>query len=75
MPQKGLDCCKCLRTTAMDSITELFLPDTLPPWSKLVVLGFLALHVLAFSAYAVCLCRECSRPKEQYSKVKLAKDT
>ena len=51
-----------------------FLPTSLPPWARLVVLGFLALHVVAFPAYAVCLCRECSRPKEVYAKVRLAKD-
>ena len=58
----------------MDSFSELFLPTTLPPWARLLVLGFLLLHIAGFSAYAVCLCRECSRPKQEYAKVRLEKD-
>ena len=74
MTLRGAAAAGAANLESMDSITELFLPDSLPPWSKYVVLAFLALHVVGFSVYAVCLCRECARPKEQYAKVKLQKE-
>ena len=58
----------------MDTLTELFLPTSLPPWARYLVVGFVCLHVLGFAIYGVYLCRECAQPRESYPRVKLAKE-
>jgi hypothetical protein len=57
----------------MDSITELFLPTSLPSWLRIFVVVMFVLQAVGVLVYAVFLCRECARPKDQYTyeKVKL----
>jgi hypothetical protein len=54
------------------SYLELFLPSSLPSWVRYFVVVMFFLQISAVALYSVFLCRECTRPKETYAKVKLS---